>query len=123
MQVRGRDLYPMIISHGGGQAAKDPYRGRSPRQIPAYDSFTASHYLRIPENTVRNWAFGYAYPTRSGRRMRTKPLIQVADPKSYLFSFENLIELHVLGALRRDYNVEMKKIRRAIEYLQQKLKS
>jgi len=84
---------------------------------------SASHYLRIPQNTIRNWAFGYAYLTRTGRRMFTKPLIDVADRGGSLFSFENLIELHVLGALRREHKLEMRKIRRAIEYLQQKLGS
>lgn len=105
------------------QTVRDPYRGRSPREIPAYDSFSAAHYLRIPENTIRNWAFGYAYPTRTGRRAWTKPLIDVADPARNLFSFINLVELHVLGGLRREHKVEMHKIRRAIEYLQTKLKS
>jgi hypothetical protein len=35
----------------------------------------------------------------------------------------NLLELHVLSALRRDQNVEMRKIRRAIEWLQAHMKS
>jgi uncharacterized protein (DUF433 family) len=119
------DRHYKMTAHMNGTAAVrlDPYRGRSPRQIPAYDSFTAAHYLRIPENTIRNWAFGYAYGTKSGRRMSTEPLIDVADRSKHLFSFENLIELHVLGALRREHNVEMHKIRRAIEYLQRKLNS
>lgn len=113
-----------VITHGNLAArARDPYRGRNPRQIPAYDSHGAAHYLRIPENTIRNWAFGYAYPTRSGRRMWTKALVEVADQTKYLFSFENLIELHVLGALRREHKLEMRKIRRAIEYLQRELRS
>lgn len=113
----------MTAHRNGAAVVRDPYRGRSPRQIPAYDSFTAAHYLRIPENTIRNWAFGYAYGTSSGRRMLTKPLIEVAGATKHLFSFENLIELHVLGALRREHNVEMRKIRRAIDYLQRKLAS
>jgi uncharacterized protein (DUF433 family) len=91
--------------------------------VPAYDIFTVAHYLRLPENTIRNWAFGYAYPTPSGRRIWTRPLVDLVDPKRQLFSFENLIELHVLRALRREHKVELRKIRRAIEYLQKKLNS
>lgn len=102
---------------------RDPYRGRSPREIPAYTSFEASHYLRVPENTIRNWAFGYSYPMHTGKRARTRPLIETADPTQRLFSFINLLELHVISALRRDHNVEMRKIRRAIAYLQEALKS
>ena len=102
---------------------RDPYGGRSPREIPAYSTFEASHYLRVPENTVRNWATGYSYATRGGKRSRTKALIDVADARQHLFSFINLLELHVISALRRDHHVQMPKIRRAIEYLQRELKS
>ena len=102
---------------------RDPYRGRSPREIPAYSPFEASHYLRVPENTIRNWASGYSYGTRAGKAGHTKPLIKAADPREHLFSFINLLELHVISALRRDHKVQMLKIRRAIEYLEDKLKS
>jgi uncharacterized protein (DUF433 family) len=103
------------------QTDRDPYRGRNPREIPAYNSFDAAHYLRMPENTIRNWAFGYMVPTRAGGQRQTKPLIQVADRAGHAFSFFNLVELHVLRALRREYRVEMIKIRRAIEFLQERL--
>jgi uncharacterized protein (DUF433 family) len=82
-----------------------------------------AHYLRVPERTIENWSFGYAYPTRQGTRRMTEPLIRVADPAKHLFSFENLIELHVLAALRREHKVEMPKIRKAIRYLQDKFNS
>jgi hypothetical protein len=29
----------------------DPYQGRDPREIPAYSTFEAARYLRIPEST------------------------------------------------------------------------
>lgn len=101
----------------------DPYGGRSPRDIAAYSPFEAAHYLRVPENTVRNWAFGYSYGARGGRVSHTTPLIKVADSRRHLFSFVNLLELHVISALRRDHKVEMRKIRRAMEYLEVQLKS
>src|SRR3989449_7233543 len=90
---------------------RDPYGGRSPREIPAYSAFEASHYLRVPETTIRNWAG------------RAKPLIEIADERQHLFSFINLLQLHVISALRRDHHVQMQKIRRAIEYLQAELNS
>lgn len=105
------------------QTDRDPYRGRNPREIPAYTTVDAAHYLRIPEKTIRNWAFGYVYPRPGGQGGITKPLIDVADVKHYSFSFINLLELHVLGALRRDHNVQMPKIRRALEYLRTKIGS
>jgi uncharacterized protein (DUF433 family) len=105
------------------QRERDPYRGRSPREIPAYNSFEASHYLRVPQQTIRNWAFGYSYGTRAGKVARTRPLIKAADAQHSLFSFVNLLELHVISALRRDHDVQMLKIRRALMYLEDKLKS
>ena len=101
---------------------RDPYHGRSPREIAAYNSFETARYLRVPEKTIRNWAYGYSYATSRGE-IATKPLIRIADPRSHLFSFVNLLELHVISALRRDHNLQMSKIRRAIEYLEAKLKS
>lgn len=102
---------------------REPYGGQNPREIPAYSSFEISHYLRLPENTIRNWAFGYSYARRSGSAGHARPLINAADPRHHLFSFVNLLELHVISALRRAHNVQMVKIRRAVEYLERELES
>ncbi len=101
------------------QTPRDLYRGKDPRTIPAYDVTAVSHYLRIPENTIRNWAFGYQLP--SGRQAAS--VIHVDDPEGQFLSFANLVELHVLGALRRDHRVTLPNIRRAIDYLQRELDS
>jgi len=106
------------------QTERDPYGGRNPREIPAYTCFDAAHYLRIPEPTIRNWVIGYTYPTNGGvRRRKTPPLIDIADARGYGLSFVNLLELHVLGALRREHHVRMRKVRSAIKYLQERLNS
>jgi uncharacterized protein (DUF433 family) len=105
------------------QTARDPYRGRDPRTIPAYTTFDAARYLRIPEQTIRNWAYGYPYATRISGAKVTDPLIDVEAGAEHDFSFFNLIELHVLSALRREHKVRMPKIRRAVEYLKKELGS
>jgi uncharacterized protein (DUF433 family) len=46
-----------------------------------------------------------------------KPLIQPADKSPVALSFINLIEAHVLGAIRRKHGVDMKAVRRAIDFL------
>jgi len=94
---------------------RDLYGGRSPREIPIYSSAEAAHYLRIPENTIRSWIKGRAYPTSLGHR-RTAPVIPPVDPEGGL-SFVNLLELHVLGAIRRQHHVDMKQVRAAVEFL------
>lgn len=102
---------------------RNPYGGRSPREIAAYTTVQAAHYLRVPEKTIRNWAFGHTYPLRGRSVGRTKPLVAAADPVQHLFSFINLVELHVISALRRDHHVQMPKIRRAIDYLGRQMQS
>jgi hypothetical protein len=93
----------------------DIYGGRSPRDIPAYTAAEAAHYLRVPENTIRAWVYGRAYPTVAGRR-RTRPVVTAADAVRGL-SFTNLLELHVLGAIRRRHHVDMKHVRSAVDFL------
>lgn|SRR5262249_31238833 len=102
---------------------RDPYRGKDPRQIPAYTLFDAARYLHVPERTIRNWAYGYPYATKAGGRRHTPPLIEPESAAAHDFSFFNLVELHVLAALRREHHLHMWKIRAAIEYLKKELDS
>ena len=100
----------------------DLYGGRDPREIPIYGMAEAAHYLRIPGNTIRSWVHGRCYETRGGFR-RATPLVQPADPHSRTLSFVNVLELHVLGAIRRQHHVDMKRVRTALEFLQRKFGS
>ena len=102
---------------------RDPYRGRDPRQIPAYTLFDAARYLHVPARTIQNWACGYPYATKARGRQRTQPLIEAEGGGAHDFSFFNLVELHVLAALRREHGVHMLNIRRAIDYLKKQLES
>ena len=102
-------------------ARLDVYGGRSPREIPIYSSAEAAHYLRIPENTIRSWVFGRGYPTSRGQR-RARPVVPPADAERGL-SFINLLELHVLGAIRRQHQVDMKNVRAALEFLKERFAS
>ena len=99
----------------------DLYGGRNPREIPSYSSSEAAHYLRIPENTIRSWIYGRGYATSRGRR-RTSPVVAPADAERGL-SFINLLELHVLGAIRRQHHVDMKNVRAATEFLKDRFGS
>src|SRR6266536_2058004 len=87
------------------------YSGPQVLEMPLYSVFEASRYLQIPENTLRSWVAGRAYPLRTGSS-RSKPVIEIADKKSSRLSFNNLTEAHVLDALRRQYSVELPQIRR-----------
>lgn len=96
---------------------------QEPRKMPIYTIREAVQYLGIPEATLRSWVVGRFYETVKGKR-HFKPIIKL--PKSSLgrqLSFVNLVEAHVLDAIRRQHNVPLPKVRRAIEYLSRVFKS
>ena len=102
-----------------------------PRDLPAYTIAEAAHYLGVSGSTIRYWSVG---------RPPHTPLIKIPDlardsvvisPQSLfvsaasrtpaLLSFLNLTELHVLAAIRRQHVISMPKIRKAIQYLVEKI--
>ncbi len=80
------------------------------RELPAYSVAEVAHYLNLPRSTVRYWATG---------KDSSPALIEVADTNPVALSFLNLVELHVLAAIRRKHAVPMPKVRRAIDYLRE----
>lgn len=92
--------------HGGVDAA----------QAPRYGIADAAHFLSLPAATVRAWVCGRSYPTDSGKQF-SKPLVRIADEKEQQLSFQNLVEVYVLGAIRRRHEVKMSAIRSALQYL------
>jgi uncharacterized protein (DUF433 family) len=91
------------------------YGDKQPHELPAYTCADVARYLRIPVATIRSWVKGYWYTTNQGTR-EFRRVITPAE-EQYL-SFQNLIELFVLGAIRRTYNVQLHKVRTAIPYLE-----
>ena len=83
------------------------------RQMPSYAPSEAAHYLSIPVSTVRYWCLG-----GSGNR----PLLVPAEKRPLALSFVNLVELHVLGAIRRKHLISMPKVRRTLDYVSRTLK-
>ncbi len=86
------------------------------RELPAYGIGEAAHYLQMPASTLRSWCVGLTYPGHTGRRP-FRPLIVPADRTRPAVSFLNLVEAHVLDAIRRKYGVRLSKLRRALAYL------
>jgi uncharacterized protein (DUF433 family) len=94
----------------------DLYKGRDPRHLPAYSAGEAAHYLNVPTATLRSWVFGRTYPTAAGRR-HFKPVIQLPVAGKRLLSFTNLVEAHVLAAIRKR-GVSLPNVRSAIDHLE-----
>jgi uncharacterized protein (DUF433 family) len=93
-----------------------------PREVPAYGLAEAAYYLGIPVATLRSWVLGRDYKVADGTR-RFAPIIEIADRKRKHLSFINLVEAHVLSALRREHAIQLPQVRKAITYLRRQLQS
>jgi uncharacterized protein (DUF433 family) len=85
------------------------YRGHSPRDVPRYTVAQASRYLNLPPSTLRSWIKGRPYQA-GAKTVRSKPLIHVTGG---MLSFSQLVEAHLMRALRVDERVRMSKLRTA----------
>jgi len=82
------------------------------RYAPLYTLADISRYARVPLPTLKTWVGGM-------RPLIVPPEREVAS----LYSFMNLIEAHVIGALRRKHRVPLSRIRTAIRFLSQTQRS
>lgn len=93
-----------------------------PREAPAYTLAEAAYYLAIPVATLRSWFLGRHYPVAAGKKFFA-PIIEIADKKKQRLSFINLVEAHILNAIRREHEIQLPKVRKAVTYLRNKLQS
>lgn len=91
------------------------------RNQPAYGPAEAARFVRLPVATLRSWMAGRRYP-KGDAEATFQPLIRPASQQPLQLSFYNLIEAHVLRALRTEHGVEMAQLRAAIDYAQKKEK-
>lgn len=86
------------------------------RELPAYSIADAAGYLRLPVSTLRSWLLGQSY--RLGDQPKFfKPVIEIADRKERQLSFINLVEAFVLAGIRREHEIPLPKVRKAVDYL------
>ena len=90
------------------------------RNQPAYGPAEAARYLRLPAATLRTWLVGRDYP-KGDARAKFHPLISPANRQPLQLSFYNLIEAHVLRALRTEHGVALAELRKAIAHAEKKL--
>lgn len=88
--------------------------------FPIYGISEAAGYLHMPPATLRSWTVGRTYQTREGPAY-FDPLIDLPDPTGARLSFSNLVEAHVLRALRTRHEVSIRSVRQALSYAEDKL--
>ena len=98
------------------KAGKIGRPSRSLRELPNYRPVEAAHYLRVPLSTLRWWVSGQTYRTSSGLK-RAAAVVEPARRSPISLSFINLVELHVLEAIRHRYHVRLPQIRTAVRYV------
>jgi uncharacterized protein (DUF433 family) len=80
-----------------------------PRDVPSYDMVEAARYLRMPKSTLRSWFTG---------QDRFQPVLRAASTGPTTLSFFNLVEAHVLNAIRREHDVPLQRVRLALDTAQ-----
>lgn len=83
------------------------------RYAPAYTVAEAARYLRMPAETLRSWL------QDAGDDKRSNGLIVLDNPETGHLSFLNLVEAHVLAAMRRQHHLRLDSVRRALQYVRQ----
>jgi len=81
------------------------------RAMPAYTVAEAARYLCIPYPTLRSWFAGIAG--------QFKPVVRWEAAGDRRLSFSNLVEAHVLRALRTKHGISMPNVRKAIHYVEE----
>ncbi len=91
--------------------------GSDPREIPLYGLVDTARYLKLHVNTLRSWVYGRNYRIGNEQR-KSLPVIQLPNQNTPLLSFMNLVEIHVLSAITRIHKVQFKKVRSALDFLE-----
>lgn len=92
------------------------------RQIPAYSFVEAAHYLNVPPSTLSAWCKGQSY-TYHGETRRFRSVICLDGQPGQGLSFMNLVEAHVLVAIRRHHRVPLPRVRQALEFVRRELRT
>jgi uncharacterized protein (DUF433 family) len=110
---------PECASLPGMGARQDVSKKTDRRYLPAYSVAEGAHYLGLPVATLRAWALGQ----RQGDKQPFKAILRLPVKNVPALSFVNLVEAHVLSALRRDQNFPLQTIRAALQFLQKRFPS
>ena len=95
-------------------------KARDPRDLPNYSLGEAARWLGLVPNTLRVWLRGQDYPTKVGTR-RAKPVVHPAAETPLGLSFWNLVECSVLLTMRRQHQLSLQKVRKALDYVAKEL--
>lgn len=91
------------------------YGGLDPADMPRYTRVDAERATGVPASTIGVWVHGMPYTNRKGIRGRYDPVVALPDATDPRLSFNNLLDVNVLRALREVHEVKLKSVREAME--------
>ncbi len=92
---------------------EDIYAGKDPVDLPRYTYKDAAKATGVAATTIRSWFRGqHWYKDTSAGFFR--PVLCLPDPKDSRLSYNHLLEVHILRALRNVHEVKLDKVREAI---------
>src|SRR5258708_3511654 len=94
----------------------DIYGGEDAPHPPPYSTAEAAHYLRLPRATLKAWVHGRV----DSNGHRAEAVIKLPT-NFHLLSFQNLVEAHVLGAIRRHHGVSLQRVRKALRFVERRM--
>ena len=93
----------------------DIYGAADPADLPRYSYVDAARATNVPSSTVRAWIRGISYTRPDGEAGRYSPVITTPRESNTRLSFNSLLEVNVLRALRQVHEVRLQSVREAIE--------
>lgn len=93
----------------GSTLTEDIYAGKDPVELPRYTYRDAARATGVPATTIGAWFRGQNWYSR-GSAGYFKPVLERPDPEASRLSFNNLLEVHVLRALRKVHEVKLDKV-------------
>jgi uncharacterized protein (DUF433 family) len=120
LRSSGLDIRAAWHHHVVVRRPSNIYAGHRPEDVPAYPFPEAALLAGVPVSTLRSWVLGRPFPSRAGQRWSLS-VIHLPKGERRFLSFTNLVEVHVLAAMRRKHALELNAIRRAVRYVHDEL--
>src|SRR5688572_16952815 len=86
------------------------------KTLPAYSLAAASRLVGAKQSTLRTWFRGREY-SAGGTKKFSRPILPTPSESRQPISFIDLVEAHVFQLIRRRYDIPMKNIKAASDYL------
>ena len=97
----------------------DIYGGEDPADLPRYSYQDASRATQVPASTVAAWVRGMRYRRRDGKAGWFEPVMELPVEGDRRLSFNNLLEVNSLRALRETHKVQLGHVREALQMAKQ----